>query len=52
LRQKDRSVSSAVYELVLQMVACYFAFGHNTPERRQILAHVQAVCGADLQQVV
>jgi hypothetical protein len=30
---------NAVYELVLQMIARYFAFGHETPEQRQILAH-------------
>jgi len=29
---------NAVYELVLQMIARYFAFGHETPEQRQILA--------------
>jgi sugar phosphate isomerase/epimerase len=34
---------NAVYELVLQMIARYFAFGHETPERRQVLAH-GAVC--------
>jgi hypothetical protein len=31
-----------VYELVLQMIARYFAFGHETPEQRQTLAHVEA----------
>jgi len=31
---------NAVYELVLQMIARYFAFGHETPEQRQILAQV------------
>ena len=30
---------NAVYELLLQMIARYFAFGHETPEQRQILAH-------------
>jgi len=30
---------NAVYELVLQMIARYFAFGHETPEQRQILAN-------------
>jgi hypothetical protein len=30
---------NAVYELVLQLIARYFAFGHETPEQRQILAH-------------
>jgi hypothetical protein len=35
---------NAAYEVVLQMIARYFAFGHETPERRQILAHVKAVC--------
>jgi len=30
---------NAVYELVLQMIARYFAFGHETPEQRQALAH-------------
>jgi hypothetical protein len=35
---------NAVYELVLQMIARYFAFGHETPARRRILAHVEAVC--------
>jgi hypothetical protein len=32
-----------VHELVLPMIACYFAFGHETPEQRQILAHAKAV---------
>jgi hypothetical protein len=31
---------NAVYELVLQMIARYFAFGHETPEQRQVLAKV------------
>jgi hypothetical protein len=31
---------NAVYELVLQMIARYFAFGHETPEQGQALAHV------------
>jgi hypothetical protein len=30
---------NATYELVLQMIARYFAFGHETPEQRQDLAH-------------
>jgi Ferritin-like len=30
---------NAVYELMLQMIARYFAFGHETPEQRQVLAH-------------
>ena len=30
---------NAVYELVLQMIARYFAFGHETPGQRQVLAH-------------
>jgi ferritin-like protein len=30
---------NAVYELVLQMLARYFAFGHETPGQRQVLAH-------------
>jgi hypothetical protein len=30
---------NAVYELLLQMTARYFAFGHETPEQREILAH-------------
>ena len=29
---------NAVYELLLQMIARYFAFGHETPEQRQALA--------------
>ena len=29
---------NATYELVLQMIARYFAFGHETPRQRQILA--------------
>ena len=29
---------NAVYELLLQMIARYFAFGHETPEQRQVLA--------------
>jgi hypothetical protein len=29
---------NSVYELLLQMIARYFAFGHETPEQRQILA--------------
>jgi hypothetical protein len=31
---------NAVYELVLQLVARYFAFGHETPEQRRTLAHI------------
>jgi len=30
---------NAVYELVLQMIARYFAFGHETSVQRQVLAH-------------
>jgi Ferritin-like len=30
---------NAVYELLLQMIARYFAFGHETPEQRHMLAH-------------
>ncbi|MGN6176059.1 MAG: ferritin-like domain-containing protein [Streptosporangiaceae bacterium] len=30
---------NAAYELVLQMIARYFAFGHETPGQRQVLAH-------------
>jgi hypothetical protein len=30
---------NAIYELVLQMIARYFAFGHETPEQRSVLAH-------------
>jgi hypothetical protein len=30
---------NAVYELLLQMIARYFAFGHETPEQRTILAN-------------
>ena len=29
---------NAVYELLLQMIARYFAFGHETPQQRQVLA--------------
>ncbi len=29
---------NAVYELLLQMIARYFAFGHETPVQRQVLA--------------
>jgi hypothetical protein len=32
----------SVYELVLQMIARCFAFGHETPGQRQILAHAEA----------
>ncbi|MGD0196528.1 MAG: ferritin-like domain-containing protein [Solirubrobacteraceae bacterium] len=31
---------NAVYELLLQMIARYFAFGHETSEQREILARV------------
>jgi ferritin-like protein len=31
---------NAVYELLLQMVARYFAFGHETAEQRKVLARV------------
>jgi hypothetical protein len=34
---------NAVYELLLQMIARYFAFGHETPGQRQVLA--QAAVG-------
>jgi hypothetical protein len=34
---------NAVYELALQMIARYFAFGHETPGQRQVLA--QAAVG-------
>jgi hypothetical protein len=34
---------NAVYELVLHMIAGYFAFGHEVPGQRQIRAHVEAV---------
>jgi hypothetical protein len=30
---------NAVYELLLQLIARYFAFGHETSEQRQALAH-------------
>jgi Ferritin-like len=30
---------NAVYELLLQMIARYFAFGHETSQQRQVLAH-------------
>jgi hypothetical protein len=30
---------NAVYELILQLIARYFAFGHETPQQRQVLAH-------------
>jgi len=30
---------NAVYELLLQMIARYFAFGHETPEQREVLAN-------------
>jgi hypothetical protein len=31
---------NAVYELLLQMIARYFAFGHENPEQREVLARV------------
>jgi Ferritin-like len=31
---------NAVYELLLQMTARYFAFGHETPEQRRVLARI------------
>jgi len=34
---------NAVYKLVLEMIPRWFAFGHETPEQRQILAHVESV---------
>ena len=40
---------NAVYELILQMIARYFAFGHETPEQRQVLAH--AVVGLMFQAI-
>jgi hypothetical protein len=30
---------NAVYDLLLQMIARYFAFGHETAEQREVLAH-------------
>jgi hypothetical protein len=30
---------NAVYELLLQLIARYFAFGHETSEQREVLAH-------------
>lgn len=30
---------NAVYELLLQMIARYFAFGHETPQEREVLAN-------------
>ena len=30
---------NAVYKLLLQMIARYFAFGHEMPGQRQVLAH-------------
>ena len=32
-------MGSAPYELLLQMIARYFALGHETPGQRQVLAH-------------
>ena len=40
---------NAVYELLLQMIARYFAFGHETPEQRKVLAH--AAVGLMLQVI-
>ncbi|HTL85308.1 MAG TPA: ferritin-like domain-containing protein [Acidimicrobiia bacterium] len=34
---------NAVYELLLQLIARYFAFGHETPEQRGVLAHVSVM---------
>ena len=34
---------NAVYELVLQLIACCFAIGHETPGQRQILVLAGAV---------
>ncbi|HXW33617.1 MAG TPA: ferritin-like domain-containing protein, partial [Acidimicrobiales bacterium] len=34
---------NSVYELVLQMISRYFAFGHETAEQRQALAHVSVM---------
>jgi hypothetical protein len=34
-----RRLFNAEYELLLQMIARYFAFGHETPEQRHVLAH-------------
>jgi Ferritin-like len=36
---KTSDLFNAVYELLLQMVARYFAFGHETPDQRATLAH-------------
>ena len=36
---------NAVYELVLQMIARYFAFGHETPGQRQVLARAETPLG-------
>jgi len=36
---KTSDLFNAAYELVLQMIARYFAFGHETPEQRATLAH-------------
>jgi Ferritin-like len=40
---------NSVYELLLQMIARYFAFGHETPEQRQILA--QSAVGLMFQAI-
>ena len=44
-RRSERSFCffNAVYELVLQVIARCFAVGRETPERRQSLAHAEAV---------
>jgi hypothetical protein len=44
-REPERSFCffNEIHELVLPMVACYFAVGHETAEQRQILAHPAAV---------
>jgi hypothetical protein len=34
-----RRLFNAVYELLLQMIARYFAFGHDMPGQRHLLAH-------------
>ena len=37
---KRQDLFNAVYELLLQMIARYFAFGHETPAQRGVLAGV------------
>jgi hypothetical protein len=40
LHQRGSSdLFNAAYELLLQMIARYFAFGHETPEHRKVPAH-------------